>query len=94
MNDVVAGSQVRWTICMNDPRETIAIRGRVRIVEGRRFAYVDVDGGAKPVCIAYADLTRIEPMPRGADIIAFPSRRKPIVDVGGMLLDPSPQVPA
>lgn len=76
MNNVTAGSEVRWTICMNDPRETIAIRGKVRIVEGRRFAYVDVAGEVKPVCLPYGDLTRIEPMPRAADILAFPCRRK------------------
>lgn len=90
MNDVTAGSHVRWTICMNDPRETIAIRGRVRIVEGRRLAYVDVDGGGKPVCIAYGDLTRIEPMGRIADVIDLASRRRTVVSGCEM----APKVPA
>lgn len=86
MNDITAGTLVRWTCCLNDPRETVVVRGQVVTVYGRRFADVVVSDAGITVTLPIADLKRIDPGPR-ASAMVIPFRRR-TVNVGGFDLTP------
>lgn len=84
MTDITAGSLVRWTMCLNDPHQTVVVRGRVRTVHGRRFADVELGDAGITILLPYGDLTRIEPMPRGGEVIDMTARRRgKVVRIGG-----------